>query len=292
MERIRHKLAVSFTAALSLAISAASGAEESHHDGHDDKANHVLDQTDTPVRVITAELEDDGELNPNHPNQITFRLTDQQGEPVDVSELDVVHTEPVHLLVIDPSFTDYHHAHPVQISPGEYTFYFTPDVTCDYRVWIDVKPSGGPQQYIPLVLSGSAIDPRIPSMKNCSASMESALNSTTSVDGMDFQISFDRPLRVGQPVTGKVKISKDGKPFDQLQPVMGAYAHVVGFYEDFDTVAHVHPIGPEPKRVTDRGGPEIEFHLNPQAPGYLKLFVQTQIDGNEVYAPFTVRIEE
>ena len=83
----------------------------------------------------------------------------------------------------------------------------------------------------------------------------------------------------------------DGKEFAGLEPVMGAFAHMVAFPEDLGSVTHVHPMGNEPKVATERGGPELSFHVEPTQAGFQKLFLQTQIGGKEVYAAFAQNVE-
>jgi len=72
---------------------------------------------------------------------------------------------------------------------------------------------------------------------------------------------------------------------------MAAYAHIVGFSEDLKSVIHVHPMGIEPAKDTDRGGPELDFHLEPSSPGFVKLFAQVKLNGKELFIPFGINIE-
>lgn len=70
-----------------------------------------------------------------------------------------------------------------------------------------------------------------------------------------FKLEFDnKSLIVNQAVMGKIFITDaTNKPVKNLEPVMGAFAHIVGFYDVFKTVAHVHPMGIEPTQASDRG---------------------------------------
>ena len=88
-----------------------------------------------------------------------------------------------------------------------------------------------------------------------------------------------------------VSISKDGQAVNVLEPVMGAFAHMVGFYEDYESIAHIHPMGAEPTENTERGGPTLQFHIEPEQAGYLKLFAQVQIDGKQIFAPFSILVK-
>lgn len=72
---------------------------------------------------------------------------------------------------------------------------------------------------------------------------------------------------------------------------MGAFAHMVAFPETLESVTHVHPMGKEPTGATERGGPELSFHVEPEKPGFQKLFLQTQIGGREVYAAFGLEVK-
>jgi hypothetical protein len=114
------------------------------------------------------------------------------------------------------------------------------------------------------------------------------MNLTSVVNGLTFELSFeDDQVITGKAVMGRLTVRKaDGKPFTQLEPIMGAFAHIVGFSDDFTTVVHIHPMGKEPKSATDRGGPELEFHLDPESAGFIRLFAQVQIDGVSTFAPF------
>ena len=72
---------------------------------------------------------------------------------------------------------------------------------------------------------------------------------------------------------------------------MGAFAHIVAFYDDFATVAHVHPMGEEPKSEDQRGGPELSFHLEPEKAGFLKIYVQVKRGGKDIFIPMGVSIQ-
>ena len=114
------------------------------------------------------------------------------------------------------------------------------------------------------------------------------------VDGLRYELSFDvkdKPLRVGETVKGRITVSREnGEPFRQLEPVMGAYAHLVGFCEDYKTVVHLHPLGDEPKRAEDRGGPTLEFKFYPPVAGFVRFYTQVSIGGAAQFARFGVTV--
>lgn len=224
-------------------------------------------------------------LKSGQENTLTLKLTDASGGPVPLDKLQEVHTKKVHWLIVDETLGDYHHVHPTAgQEPGTYVASFTPEKAGTYKVWVDVTPVGAAQQYIPVELKGE---------KPCGAPcVEKTVASEGESGGLKANLTFEKPLTAGAADMGKITITdKDGKPITDLEPVMGAFAHVVAFYEDFATVAHVHPMGEEPKSETERGGPDLMFHLEPEKTGFLKIYVQVQRGGKSIFIPLGSEIK-
>jgi hypothetical protein len=216
--------------------------------------------------------------------EVTVSLKKKDGSPVTLEELKEAHTEKIHVLVIDPSLTDYHHEHPVGTdTPGEFKFSFTPKKPGAYRVWADLLPvATGAQEY---VMADIPADTLAEPVTNRAESL------STQLEGLTYTLTFKEPLKAGSAALGTLTITDEkGQVYPSLEPVMGAYAHIVGFGEDFKTIAHIHPMGPEPTQATDRGKGTLEFHLQPESPGLLRLFAQVQIGGTSKFAPFTLNI--
>jgi hypothetical protein len=259
-----------------------------HHQGHDMMMRNHAPATETtkatPAQTLKAEIISPATLQIGKPNSITLRLTrTTDAAPVTLADLQEVHTRKLHLLIIDPTLTDYHHVHPEPTAtPGVYRFTFIPNQSA-YRVWADVLPTAsGKQEYVITDLGKS---------EGTAAKPAATLNTTQQVGGYTFQLTLDGPLQVGKATMAKVTVTDSkGQPVRTLEPVMGAFGHIVGFSENFQSVAHIHPMGAEPKTETARGGPVLDLHIEPQAPGYLKLFVQTRINGKDLFAPFGVTV--
>ncbi|HYD85254.1 MAG TPA: hypothetical protein VEA63_14410, partial [Opitutus sp.] len=76
------------------------------------------------------------------PVRATVMLKTASGKPIAAEDLLVVHTRPLHLLVIDPTLGDYQHVHPDPTGvPGEWAFEFTPRGSGTYRVFGDFTPA-------------------------------------------------------------------------------------------------------------------------------------------------------
>lgn len=239
----------------------------------------------TAKPTITATVATAGPLTIGEKAQATLKLTKRDGSPVLVSDLKQVHARKIHLLINDASLSDYHHEHPEPTGvPGEYAFTFIPKKPGPYRVWVDLLPLATDiQEYVIADIAaptkGEPINERTP-------------KAVIEMEGLKYEISFETPeLKAGRAALGRLKITnQDGEVFTQLEPVMGAYSHIVGFAEDFKTIAHIHPMGIEPTVPTDRGAGELEFHLLPAQPGIMRLYAQVQINGKSKFAPFTLSV--
>lgn len=236
--------------------------------------------------TVTALVRSSNPLRVGTMTDGTLKLAKKDGSAVLLSDLNEMHTEKIHLLIIDSSLKDYHHEHPVETSiPGEYAFSFTPEKPGAYRMWADLVPTkSGVQEYamtdIAAPTQGELLTDR-------------AVINHATVEGLVYQIEWDKPIiKAGEAVMGTLRIrSEDGDPYTQLEPIMGAFAHIVGFHEDYRSIMHIHPMGKEPTEPSERGGPELKFHFVAEKPGFVRLFAQVQIGGVSKFAPFGVQVE-
>ena len=239
----------------------------------------------TAEPVTKAEVVTLSPLQIGQKTEAIIRLTKKDGSPVLLSDLQEAHTKKIHLLIIDPSLSDYHHEHPQPTpTPGEYSFSFTPRKPGAYRAWADLLPAAtGEQEY---AMTDIAADSQGEPISERDATF------VAEVEGLKYQIAFDKAkLVAGQPAKGKLRItSPDGKIFDQLEPIMGTYAHLVGFGEDYKSIVHIHPMGVEPKSEAERGAGSLEFHIQPEKPGLMRLYAQVQIGGVSKFAKFTLQV--
>ena len=234
---------------------------------------------------IRASVRTDRPLVKGEPANAFLCLSKADDSPVYPYDLITTHTEKIHLLIIDPSLSDYHHEHPRPTAvAGEYAFPFTPRKPGSYFVWADLRPQPmGLQQFATATIPGtSAGEPLV----------DRSVTNKAIVEGLNYELIFATdPLQVERPIPGKLRITRpDGTPFTRLEPIMASFAHLVGFNEDCKTVLHLHPQGPPVLNPSERGGPELEFRLYATKPGFVRLFAQVQIGGTSRFAPFGIRI--
>lgn len=211
---------------------------------------------------------------------VVVKLATKDGKPVTSADLELAHTKLVHLLIVDASLTSYSHEHPVETAPGEWSFTFNPNLGGTYTVFADLLPKAtGAQEYAKTTVTVARVG----------RPLDTSLNLSTTVDGyrFDLKVPTDEPLTAGSVSLVAVHVTKpDGTPATNLEPIMAAFAHGVGFTADLSSVLHVHPMGKEPEMDSERGGPDLSFHLQPAMPGFFKFYVQVQIDGQSRFAGF------
>ncbi len=285
----RKGFAPSFLAAAAGAVVLFAPAElraqdpPAAHGAPSAEAGHSASDSASVASSVAAK----GELKMNEPVDMILTLKQKaDGQPVAYEDLTEIHTERIHLLAVDPSLEDYQHVHPTKTDkPGEFAFKFIPRKSGTYHFYSDLLPAKTNAQEYSLAKFEVPGDAGLIVKRN---------NREATVDGYKFTLAFDDPKLVqGKSNRATLKVTgPDGQPFAQLEPVMGAYAHMVGFSEDRKHVLHVHPQGKEPEKKEERGGPELAFYINIPQPGYLLLYSQVQIGGKDVFAGFGLDVEK
>ncbi|MDI9819578.1 MULTISPECIES: hypothetical protein [unclassified Legionella] len=267
---------------ISLSYQPLAVAGMDHH--HQHKQPVHAEKKAAVTRLSVEEI-----INKNGKKLVRIKLAEiTSNKPLTLNDLSEVHTQKIHLLIIDDSLKDYSHIHPEETKkPGIYQFEWNPKRhNATYRMWADLLPlSSQTQEYVVTDLTSPP--------NNQPATIDRKPSYKSTVNGYQFTLTFDKSaLKAGNPAMGRIKITDiDGKPVSSLEPLMGAYAHIVGFNEDFKTIVHIHPMGKEPQHKSDRGGPELVFHLQPEKAGFIKLFAQVKINGEEIYAPFGIAVQ-
>ncbi len=235
---------------------------------------------------ITLDITTSAPLAKGYQAKVLLQLRDTAtGKPLSPDDLSVVHTEKIHLLVVDDSLQDYHHLHPTYNAATQaFECSFTPNTNHSYQCWADVTTSRDAENR---KLQGT-----LPGMRNQRVTPRIFMQNNVNSGGLNFSWSSDAPLQQHKDAVVTVRITDpQGRPVDTLEPVMGAFAHLVGFTADKQSVIHCHPLGKEPGRVDERGGPELQFHVNPDTAGDVQFYVQVRNQGQDVYAPIGQRVK-
>jgi hypothetical protein len=209
-------------------------------------------------------------------------LTTFSGKPIAPEDLQVVQTQRIHLLIVDPSLDDYQHVHPRPgRRPGEWDFSFRPRFGGTYRIFADFTPvatNRGLYSEAEMAVAGAP---------NAVAPGTQALSWTAQVDGYRFALSpASLPIRAAVPADLKLVVTREGGGSVPLQPVMGAFAHLVAFDTQRSGFAHIHPKEADVTQRPDSERPTFTFRVMIPASGRYVIWGQVDLAGKETFAPF------
>lgn len=207
------------------------------------------------------------------PAQLGFQILNAEGKSLPPEFLTTNHTQKLHTMVVDSSLTDYHHLHPTYDPKSRmYVCEFTPNTSHSYRAWHDFTlQSNGQQHYQSLRLPTPGALPVPP-----------VIRQTSHVNAGDISATIQpqSPLKMGEDGVLTVSLTdSNGAPVTNLEPIMGASAHLVGFSQDGNHMIHCHPL-------SDGANGTLKFHITPERAGPTKFFLQIKRQGHETVVPF------
>lgn len=215
------------------------------------------------------------------------RLVTSTGKPLGPEDLVVAHTEKLHLLIVDPSLTDYQHVHPKPTgAPGEWAFSFTPRAGGNYRIFSDFTPVAtgrGLYAHADLQVAG-------PALSRNSAS-ESLPAIVVDKDGWRFELaSKDGPVRAGAAAELNLTVSRAGEASITLDTVMDAFAHLVAFDVERGGFAHLHPNETDISKPLSGVRPRLSFRVTIPKAGHYVIWSQLSVQGKERFVPFWIEV--
>ncbi len=196
-----------------------------------------------------------------------FRIDDEDGP---VTEFDIEHTKPMHVIVVRRDFAGFQHLHPTMRPDGTWSMPLTIVDAGVYRVFADFVIDGAKQTLATDLFVAGDIQPRpLPEPE------------TTAEAGNGYSVEL-----IGQPIAGEEStlefvVSKDGQAVTDLPMYLGARGHLVALRDGDLAYLHVHA-------EEDRLAFEADF----PTPGPYRLFLQFRHDGHVRTAAFTVDVPE
>ena len=229
---------------------------------------------------VTLALRSDSAPVLGKPVTFTLSLRTASGKPIAPEDLLVAHTRKLHLLVVDPTLDDYQHIHPEPGKrAGDWVFTLTPQRAGTYRVFADFTPAATARG-----LYASA-DFTVP---GTSARIVRGTNDTAEVGGYRFTLEIaGGRLQARRPADLRFRIERRiGRDPIPLQPVMGAFAHLVAFNDERSGFAHLHPRETDLSKPPDPQKPELTFKITIPQPGLYVIWAQVNLGGEEAFIPF------
>jgi len=225
---------------------------------------------------------------------VSFTIVQPSGKPLTAFRTGAGPHVGVHVILVRDDLSTIIHQHPPIAADGTISTHVTFPSAGRYRLVVDAYPATGPQPNFQLfrwITVGGVKKPRAP------------LGSARSVvvDGYRFTLTGGRNLKAIQPALLTVKVKRpDGNPA-VFTPWYGALAHAIFFRAGSLDYFHTHVCSPGATGCTSLvGGAKVTGTsttpgkltvgvLVPVA-GTWRLFLQTQVDGHVLTAPFTLKV--
>ena len=218
------------------------------------------------------------------PIDFTLTLRTASGKPLGPADLLVAHTRKLHLLVADPTLSDYQHVHPEPgRRDGEWKFQLTPARAGVYRVFADFTPAATQRGLY--ASADFSVPGTVPTVIQ-------QVNTTWQQGGYTFTLDLPPVLHAGQTADLRFRIESQGvnKQPVPLEPVMGAFAHLVAFDDARSGFAHLHPKEIDLSQPPDKLRPELNFKVTIPRSGRYVVWAQVNMDGTEMFVPFWIEV--
>jgi hypothetical protein len=192
----------------------------------------------------------------------------------EATDFDLVHERLMHLFLVRRDLAFFAHEHPEMVSPGVFRLRHRFPAPGEYRLFADVAPRGAGSQVLMAKLSvkpGEADSP--PGAPSPTGPVLSARAGGVLVGLM----LPEEGLPPGKTVTVTAELrDPKGRPVEDLEPWLGALAHLLLIHQDAETFAHAHPDEREPG--LGKGG-RIPFLVRLPRPGLYRGWLQFQRGG-------------
>lgn len=196
---------------------------------------------------------------------LVLRIQDAKAQDAKatLTDFETVHEKKMHLIVVSEDLTQFAHVHPELKEDGRFVLDEIP-MSGKLRFFADFAPAGRGSQVLSFSLEQKGKQ----------------------------QAEPDRVLAPAQlqPKTGKWKkgrtqevVLTGGAPLAELEPYLGAMAHLVMIHEDAATYVHAHPL--------EEANP-IVFLARPPKAGKYKAWVETKSKGKVYRQSFVVEVPE
>jgi len=212
------------------------------------------------------------------------RLTLHLREPATshvATSFTTIHERLLHLFIVSRQLDVFQHVHPKLQPDGSFVLDVEVPRPDAYTLIADFYPAGG----TPQMLQATWITPdyRGSPFPDASSVVLDFMPKTVGTIEVSFRTAR---LSAGSENTLSFTVAdaRTGAPVTDLQPYLGAPAHLLILSTDLADVVHSHP-----SDLASRG-PRVEFNAVFPRSGRYKMWVQFQRDGSVVTAPFVMDV--
>ena len=183
-----------------------------------------------------------------------------------------VHDKLFHLFIVSRDLEYFAHVHPTQQSNGTFDLQH-PLPPGEYMLFADFLPADATSQLLQraIVVPGTG-DRELPALDD--GGVRVWIKGENLIPGKEGRLTFT------------LSDQRTGAPITDLEPYLGAAAHLLLVRSDLSDAVHEHP------EEETAGGPTVSFHPVIPAAGEYKLWLQVQRRGRVLTFPFELRVAQ
>jgi hypothetical protein len=231
-------------------------------------------------RTYSLNLMEGMTYNSGQPTELMFDIRDQNNKVL--KDFDTVHDKQMHLIVVRKDRSYFQHVHPnFDKNSGMFAITnFTFPTDGGYRVFADFTASDAQKDDMGMKLASTPYKDVKVGSGTYTAQPLGDDRLTSDVNGFTTRLSLmgdDTPnpqAYAGVTLTLGVNIDKNGAPYKNLQPYLGALGHMVVLGPNLEFI-HAHPMTEDVNNQTGL----IIFGVTFPDPGQYKIYLQTRADG-------------
>jgi hypothetical protein len=236
-----------------------------------------------------------GAVAAGRPTTVSFAIQQPSGQPLTSFKRGGGPHTGVHLIIVREDLASIIHRHPRIAADGSVRQRVVLPSAGPYRVIVDVYPKlrGGLPNFQligHLSVAGRYRPAPIPPFR-----------SEQTVGGLRFTIAHLAPLKAISPALLNVTVRRADGSRPSFTPWYGALAHAIFFREGSLDYFHTHVCAPAATNCTSAfGAASVTGHSSSPGkltvgvlvpiPGTWRMFLQTQVDGHVLTAPFTLEV--
>ena len=247
---------------------------------------------------------------PGRPTLLSFAVHEQPTGRV-VRDFEVVHTKPLHFLIVSADLAYFEHQHPRLGPDGRFRLLWTFPRVGRYFLFADFTPADGDNQILRTTLDIGGPPRPAPAPR-----LVPDAGQTKTVGDTRVTLAV-RPntMRVGkQSLLTYTLTDLAGHGRTDMQPILGVMGHLIALRGDTQTLVHTHALHgvqpgsygaamlammqagqPETVPITPgmvtQSGPRFTFKLTLPRPGRYRLWAQFQRQSRWLTVPFTIDVK-
>jgi hypothetical protein len=227
------------------------------------------------MNVLDGRVEFQGTPYHSGDVEIRFRILAKDGHAFTEEDLKVAHDKRIHLIIVRDDLASFQHIHPEE-EAGVWSVKANFPEAGHYAVYVDIAPTNEPR----VILRASLAVGTDPANRMIFPGV--SLDMAAFVNPFRLEL-LNKELSAGKDQDLTFQLTKDGKPFADIQQYLSAYGHLVIFKQGSPNVyVHTHPVG-----MPENG--KLAFSARFSYAGRYTIFIQ--INTGETIRIFPITID-